>query len=118
MSGGPGLGIGDWGKAGDRLAITRRAGGDANPESRIPNPAFNAIFEPMPAPEQSLLSIDDRLDRLIALCRSLQEENRSLRHSQEQLASERSQLLARNEQARSRVEAMILRLKSLEQNPA
>ena len=48
--------------------------------------------------------------------RRLTEENRSLRHSQEQLATERAQLLARNEQARSRVEAMILRLKSLEQN--
>ena len=58
----------------------------------------------------------DRVDRLLELCRTLQEENRSLRHSQEQLATERAQLLARNEQARSRVEAMILRLKSLEQN--
>lgn len=70
----------------------------------------------MPTHEQSLLAIGDRLDRLVELCRTLQDENRSLRHSQEQLASERSQLLARNEQARSRVEAMIMRLKSLEQN--
>lgn len=70
----------------------------------------------MPPHEQSLLAIGDRLDRLVELCRTLQDENRSLRHSQEQLASERSQLLARNEQARSRVEAMIMRLKSLEQN--
>jgi len=66
--------------------------------------------------EHSLLAIGDRLDRLVELCRTLQDENRSLRHSQEQLASERSQLLARNELARSRVEAMIMRLKSLEQN--
>ena len=34
----------------------------------------------------------------------------------EQLVAERSQLLAKNEQARSRVEAMITRLKSLEQH--
>jgi cell division protein ZapB len=112
------LGIGEKRATGWRSPDVQAGMRIPNPESRIPNPAFNAIFEPMPAPEQSLLSIDDRLDRLIALCRSLQEENRSLRHSQEQLASERSQLLARNEQARSRVEAMILRLKSLEQNPA
>jgi cell division protein ZapB len=39
-----------------------------------------------------------------------------LRHSQEQLSTERATLLAKNEQARSRVEAMIQRLKSLEQN--
>ena len=70
----------------------------------------------MSAHEQTLVSIGDRVDRLLELCRTLQEENCSLRHSQEQLATERAQLLARNEQARSRVEAMILRLKSLEQN--
>mgnify|MGYP006196787607 CR=1 FL=1 len=39
-----------------------------------------------------------------------------MRHQQEQLVAERSQLLAKNEQARSRVEAMISRLKSLEQH--
>lgn len=72
----------------------------------------------MSANEQSLLALGERLDRLLDLCRTLQEENRSLRHSQEQLATERAQLLARNEQARTRVEAMILRLKSLEQNHA
>jgi len=70
----------------------------------------------MSAHEQTLLAIGDRLDRLLELCRTLQEENTSLRHSTEQLATERAQLLARNEQARSRVEAMIMRLKSLEQN--
>lgn len=70
----------------------------------------------MSAHEHSLLSISQRLDRLLALCHTLQDENRSLRHSQEQLATERAQLLARNEQARSRIEAMIMRLKSLEQN--
>lgn len=68
--------------------------------------------------DQNLSAIDERIDRLLGLCRSLQEENRSLRASQEQLANERAQLLARNEQARSRVEAMIARLKSLEQNQA
>ena len=46
----------------------------------------------------------------------LEQENRSLRHQQEQLVNERSQLLAKNEQARTRVEAMIARLKSLEHN--
>lgn len=57
------------------------------------------------------------IDRLLEQCRRLAEENRSLRHSQEQLAGERASLLAKNEQARTRVEAMIGRLKSLEQNP-
>lgn len=72
----------------------------------------------MSAHLESLLALGDRVDRLLDLCRTLQDENRSLRHSQEQLSLERAQLIARNEQARSRVEAMILRLKSLEQNHA
>lgn len=64
----------------------------------------------------ALAEISAQVDQLVALCRRLGEENRSLRQSQEQLSNERAGLLARNEQARSRVEAMISRLKSLEQN--
>jgi len=63
-----------------------------------------------------LAEISARIDRLVELCQRLSEENRSLRQSQEQLANERAALLAKNEQARTRVEAMISRLKSLEQN--
>lgn len=66
----------------------------------------------------ALAEISSRVDRLVDLCRRLSEENRSLRQSQEQLANERASLIARNEQARTRVEAMISRLKSLEQNQA
>jgi cell division protein ZapB len=54
------------------------------------------------------------MQRLLAEYRRVCEENHSLRASQETLAGERASLLARNEQARSRVEAMIQRLKSLE----
>ncbi len=66
----------------------------------------------------TIAEISAQVDRLVEACRRLSEENRSLRQSQEQLAGERAGLLARNEQARSRVEAMISRLKSLEQNQA
>ena len=58
--------------------------------------------------------LGERIDKLLELVRRLAEENRSLRQGQEQLASERAQLLNKNELARSRVEAMIHRLKSLE----
>ena len=61
-----------------------------------------------------LNEVSGRIDRLLELCQRLAEENRSLRLSQEQLSAERSNLLAKNEQARSRVEAMIARLRSLE----
>jgi cell division protein ZapB len=60
--------------------------------------------------------LNSRLDKLLELVRRLADENRSLRQGQEQLASERAQLLNKNELARSRVEAMINRLKSLENN--
>jgi cell division protein ZapB len=63
-----------------------------------------------------LHEISGQLDRLVELCNRLTEENRSLRASQEQLSNERANLLAKNEQARSRVEAMIARLRSLENN--
>ena len=65
---------------------------------------------------EDLRAITQRVDQLIALAQRLADENRSLRLSQEQLMAERANLLAKNEQARSRVEAMIHRLKSLEQN--
>lgn len=58
-----------------------------------------------------------RLDSLAAACRRLREENRVLRASQEAWTSERAALLAKNEQARARVEAMISRLKQLENHP-
>ena len=65
---------------------------------------------------QELVALNRQLDRLLENVRRLSEENRSLRHSQEQLSGERAGLLARNELARNRVEAMIQRLKSLESN--
>ena len=73
-------------------------------------------MEPSPTREELKL-IAARVDQLIALCQRLTEENRGLRQNQEAMVSERANLLAKNEQARSRVEAMIARLKSLEQNP-
>jgi cell division protein ZapB len=63
-----------------------------------------------------LQNLSARLDELAVQARRLGGENRSLRLQQEQLVNERSTLLAKNEQARMRVEAMIARLKSLEQH--
>lgn len=63
-----------------------------------------------------LHEISGRVDRLLEHIHRLTEENRSLRTSQEQLNAERANLLVKNEQARSRVEAMIVRLRSLESN--
>ena len=57
-----------------------------------------------------------RIDLLGIRMQRLHDENRSLRQQVEQLGNERAQLLGKQEQARSRVEAMISRLKSLEQH--
>ena len=56
------------------------------------------------------------IDALIDTVYQLKQENSSLRHQHDQLLSERSQLIEKTELARSRVEAMITRLRSLELN--
>lgn len=73
-------------------------------------------MSPPDAVKHEVAALTQQIDRLLDVVRRLHEENRSLRHSQEQLATERAGLMARNEQARSRVEAMIQRLKALESN--
>ncbi len=70
-----------------------------------------------PDPREELATFAARIDALGALVQRLAEENLRLRNAQEQLAGERAQLLSKNEQARSRVEAMIQRLKAMESNP-
>jgi cell division protein ZapB len=63
---------------------------------------------------ETLKQLEKKLDHLIQLCDRLQAENRTLREKESSLLQERSRLLEKNETARSRVEAMITRLKNLE----
>jgi cell division protein ZapB len=60
--------------------------------------------------------LERQVDELIHLCQRLQEENASLRARQEALMSERGELIEKNEQARSRVEAMLSRLRAMEES--
>ncbi|MGH8183930.1 MAG: TIGR02449 family protein [Rhodanobacteraceae bacterium] len=64
--------------------------------------------------EAELGALSRTLDAALERMRRLAEENASLRRGRDQMAGERAALMARNEQARTRVEAMIERLKSLE----
>lgn len=64
--------------------------------------------------ELELKRLEKQLDSLIACNENLKEENRALRHRQDSLSTERASLLQKNEQVRTRVEAMIGRLKTLE----
>ncbi len=61
----------------------------------------------------------DRFERLVGdliyRAERLQEENASLRASQEHLVAERADLIEKTELARSKVEAMVARLKSMEE---
>ena len=64
--------------------------------------------------ESELKGLETRVTELITLAHRLAEENRALRSRQELLATERTSLLSRNDQVRTRVETMIARLKSME----
>ncbi len=65
--------------------------------------------------EQELKRLEKRVDALVRVCDQLQNENRSLKQRQDALTAERATLLQKNEQVRARVEAMIGRLKAMEQ---
>jgi cell division protein ZapB len=64
--------------------------------------------------EEELDALSRTLDVALERMGRLAQENASLRRGRDQMAGERAALMARNEQARTRVEAMIERLKSLE----
>jgi len=64
--------------------------------------------------ESDLSHLEQRIDELIDTVGMLKNENTSLRQQKDKLSIERSQLIEKTELARSRVEAMISRLKSLE----
>jgi len=59
--------------------------------------------------------LEQQLKLLLEQTLKLREENQSLQNRQELLVAERAGLVAKNEEARSKVEAMIHRLKALEQ---
>ena len=59
-------------------------------------------------------ALEEKIDRLISLCDRLDDENRALREQQASLMAERAALVEKSELARSRVEAMIARLRAME----
>ena len=61
-----------------------------------------------------LTRLAKRVDELLGILEHLRDENRALRVRHESLAGERAALVQKNEQVRTRVEAMIGRLKTLE----
>ena len=64
--------------------------------------------------EQDLRALEMRVEELIRACIRLKDENKTLRADVELLSRERDKLIENNATARTRVEAMIDKLKSLE----
>lgn len=67
--------------------------------------------------ELDLRKLEQRVEELINACSYLKDENKSLRARQDSLVAERASLIEKTELARTRVEAMITRLKAMETNP-
>ena len=59
-------------------------------------------------------ALEEKIDRLIRICERLEDENRALRDQQNSLIAERATLVEKSELARSRVDAMITRLRGME----
>jgi len=60
--------------------------------------------------------LEEKVEELIDLCSVLSKENRALHKQQKNWTTERAKLIEKNELAKSRVESMITRLKTLEQD--
>ena len=59
-------------------------------------------------------ALEEKIDRLVRICERIEDENRALRDQQNSLVAERATLVEKSELARSRVEAMITRLRGME----
>ncbi len=64
--------------------------------------------------EQDLRALEVRVEELIRACTHLKDENKTLRAREHELLADRDRLASKNDQAKSRVEDMIARLKRLE----
>lgn len=81
-----------------------------------PRPHNFAMSEahPKSAIEQEFRRLELRVAELVSTLNQIKQENYALRQRNETLAAERAGLMQKNEQARTRVEGMIGRLRSLE----
>lgn len=64
--------------------------------------------------DSALQALEARIDELVALCQNLDRENRRLKAENSDWRREREDLLQKNELARSKLEAMIARLRAME----
>ncbi len=70
--------------------------------------------QPLAQSMEEMDILERRVNQLIALTEQLSRENQALRTQQDNWSVERAKLIEKNELAKSRVESMIGRLRSLE----
>ena len=63
-----------------------------------------------------LSTLEKRIDELIELCDEMERKRPTMETDHHNWLVERARLLEKNELAKSKIEAMIMRLKSLEQD--
>ncbi|MEX1199048.1 MAG: TIGR02449 family protein [Pseudohongiellaceae bacterium] len=66
--------------------------------------------------DENFNTLNEKIDALIALCAAMKQENQLLRANEHNWQTERQQLLENNRKAKSRLETVLTRLKSLEQS--
>lgn len=66
--------------------------------------------------DEDFQALNEKVDALIELCAAMKQENQLLRANQHNWQNERQQLLESNRLAKSRLESVLTRLKSLEQS--
>ncbi len=66
--------------------------------------------------EMDTSPLEAKLDELIALCEGLVQENKELREAQRSWTSERARLMERNELAKSKIDAMIGLLRTMDED--
>jgi cell division protein ZapB len=67
----------------------------------------------MNSPSQEIDQLEEKIDALITRLWKMEEENRSLQSRNNELTLERSELIEKTTLAKTRVEAMISRLKGM-----
>jgi len=64
--------------------------------------------------KEQVAGLEKTVTTLMAGCDSLLDENQSLKIKESQLLKERAELFAKNDKIRTQVEAMVMRLKAME----
>jgi cell division protein ZapB len=81
--------------------------------NKLPN--YSVAMDSLEQTDKDLQRLEKQLRNLLTQIQKLREENLSLHARQDVLVTERATLVAKNDAARTKIEAMINRLKGLEQ---